>query len=100
MESTAIEAGPVARDAELSLLARAFELLGGPSGVLRALRAEGIEKIKTPWAVNKWLRAGRLPRTEYTGETNYAAALERATKGEITAAALLEEGRQRATEQG
>lgn len=26
----------------------------------------------TPPAIYKWLNAGRLPRTEWTGETNYA----------------------------
>lgn len=57
---------------------RVFEILQGPSGVSRSLGVEGI--TITPWACSKWLRAGRLPRTEYTGETQYAEALERATK--------------------
>lgn len=40
-------------------------------------------------AVRKWQRAGRLPRTEWTGETDYAARIERATEGKVTRAALL-----------
>lgn len=73
-------------------LERVFELLGGPTGVLKALQAQGID-IKTPWAVNKWLRAGRLPRTEYTGETSYAKALELAVNGQVTAEVMLEAGK-------
>lgn len=69
-----------------------FEILGGPTGVLRALQAQGIE-LKTPWAVNKWLRAGRLPRTDYTGETQYAKALEIAVRGQVSAETMLEHGR-------
>ena len=76
-------------------ISKVFVLLGGPSGVSRKLTQQGIPI--TPWACNKWLRAGRLPRTEYTGETGYATALEQAVGGEVTAAALLEQGRQRAT---
>ena len=76
-------------------IAQVFELLGGPSGVSRHLTEQGIPI--TPWACNKWLRAGRLPRTDYTGETGYAAALELAVEGKVTAAALLEQGKQRAT---
>lgn len=34
-------------------------------------------------AVRKWQRQGRLPRTEWTGETAYAAAIEQATAGEV-----------------
>lgn len=94
METTATLAprGPATPDP--SPIERVFELLGGPSGVLRALRAEGIE-IKTPWAVSKWRQAGRLPRTEYTGETTYARVLERAVGGQVTAEAMLEQGRKR-----
>jgi hypothetical protein len=69
-------------------LERIFEILGGPSGVSRAL-AESDVKI-TPWACNKWLRAGRLPRTDYTRETNYAELLERAARRAGLAAHELE----------
>lgn len=40
-------------------------------------------------AVRKWEAAGRLPRTEWTGETGYAAVIETVTKGRITKAKLL-----------
>jgi hypothetical protein len=79
-------------------LERVFDLLGGPTGVTRALAREGI--TITAWAVNKWLRAGRLPRTEYTGETQYAKALERSVNGQVTAEVLLEAGRLRARAEG
>lgn len=52
---------------ETQPLSEAIELLGlktisGACGV-------------TYQAVRKWERAGRLPRTEYTGETRYAAMI-------------------------
>jgi transposase-like protein len=34
-------------------------------------------------AVRKWQRQGRLPRTEWTGETTYATAIEQATAGGV-----------------
>ncbi|HEU4589411.1 MAG TPA: YdaS family helix-turn-helix protein [Steroidobacteraceae bacterium] len=40
-------------------------------------------------AIRKWQRSGRLPRTEWTGETDYATRIEQATQGRITRAALL-----------
>lgn len=73
-------------------LERVFELLEGPAGVRRALLAAGID-IKTDWAVNKWRRQGRLPRTEYTGETKYARVLEAAVGGQVTAEEMLGQGR-------
>ena len=40
-------------------------------------------------AVRKWQRQGRLPRTEWTGETRYAHAIEAATGGQVSRASLL-----------
>jgi hypothetical protein len=40
-------------------------------------------------AVRKWQAAGRLPRTEWTGETTYAARIEELTGGRVTKAELL-----------
>lgn len=42
----------------------------------------------TPEAVGKWRRAGRPPRTEYTGETRYAAAIAKACDGAVAEADL------------
>jgi hypothetical protein len=35
-------------------------------------------------ALNKWRKAGSLPRTDYTGETQYAARLAAAAMGKGT----------------
>lgn len=40
-------------------------------------------------AASKWLKAGRLPRTEWTGETRYGEIIEAATNGQITQQQLL-----------
>lgn len=40
-------------------------------------------------AIRKWEAAGRLPRTEWTGETNYSEVIEQATFGGVTRGALL-----------
>lgn len=40
-------------------------------------------------AVYKWLSAGCLPRTEYTGETRYAHSLASAAEGAFSAEWLL-----------
>lgn len=39
-------------------------------------------------AVNKWIAAGRLPRTEYTGETRHAENLANGSRDSFTAAWL------------
>lgn len=44
---------------------------------------------KTHQAVRKWQRAGRLPRTEWTGETQYASKIEQLCAGRVTAQQLL-----------
>lgn len=54
-------------------------------GVVAAASICGV----TPRAVYKWLSNGRLPRTEYTGETQYAKALEEHGSGAFTADKLL-----------
>jgi hypothetical protein len=40
-------------------------------------------------AVRKWEVRGRLPRTEWTGETVYAEKIEQATNGQISKVMLL-----------
>ncbi len=40
-------------------------------------------------AVDRWRKAGRLPRTDYTGETNYATKLSLLTRGAFSRDQLL-----------
>ncbi len=62
-------------------LDRAIELVG-----LQTLAREcGV----TYQAVRKWQRAGRMPRTEWTGESSYSQVIERLTAGAVTPQALL-----------
>lgn len=49
-------------------LAFAFEAVGGIGAAARACG-------RSYQALNKWRLAGCLPRTDYTGETNYAERL-------------------------
>lgn len=41
-------------------------------------------------AIRKWEAKGRLPRTEWTGETHYAKAIERLSGAQVTAKELLD----------
>lgn len=63
-------------------LDEAIRRVGNMSVMARAL---GL----TPKAVRKWKLARRLPRTEYTGETDYASRIERLTHGAVTRQQLL-----------
>ncbi|MBU2750814.1 helix-turn-helix domain-containing protein [Acidithiobacillus thiooxidans] len=58
-------------------LLRAKKLLGSYNALGRVCSVSGK-------AVMKWVAAGRLPRTEYTGETHYADMIQSATHGAIT----------------
>ena len=58
-------------------LLRAKQLLGSYEAVGRVCGVSGK-------AVMKWVSTGRLPRTEYTGETAYADRISRATNGVVT----------------
>ncbi|CAM3899740.1 helix-turn-helix domain-containing protein [Rheinheimera salexigens] len=40
-------------------------------------------------AVYKWLKAGKLPRTDYTGETEYAKKIANETDGKFSALQIL-----------
>jgi hypothetical protein len=62
-----------------------------------AIKQCGIQRIAaalgvTYPAVHKWRKMG-MPRTEWTGETDYAAKIEVLTDGAITAQKLLSERR-------
>jgi hypothetical protein len=41
-------------------------------------------------AVRKWQAAGRMPRTEWTGETDYSQVIQRLTEGRVTREQLLQ----------
>lgn len=43
----------------------------------------------SPQAVKKWLKAGRLPRTEWTKETSYAKKISELSDGEYSPKDLL-----------
>lgn len=66
----------------------AITLVGGPVALTRELNKR-IGKPVTYQAVLKWARQGRLPRTEWTGETRYAKAISAATGGQIKVRELL-----------
>lgn len=46
-------------------------------------------------ALRRWERQGRLPRTEWTGETTYAQQIERLSDGRVTRDELLNWGKPR-----
>lgn len=54
----------------------------GRSVLARALKV-------TPPAIKKWEVSGRMPRTEWTGETNYSALIEKLSGGKIKRKDLL-----------
>lgn len=66
-----------------------MELAGGPVALTRELNKR-IEKPVTYQAVLKWVRQGRLPRTEWTGETQYAKAMSQAVGGQVKVRDLLQ----------
>lgn len=63
-------------------ISKAIELAGGPVALTREVNKR-IEKPVTYQAVLKWARLGRLPRTEWTGETHYARAIAAAVGGKL-----------------
>lgn len=55
-------------------------------GISATARVVGL----TPRAIRKWRDENGLPRSEWTGETNYAEQIEKATQGKVKRAALLQ----------
>lgn len=73
----------------MSFLKTAVDKAGGPAAAARICG-------KSPRAIYKWLTAGTLPRTEYTGETHYAQLMASAAadRGEpFDVAELMENAR-------
>lgn len=63
----------------------AIEAAGGVSSV-----ASGIHI--TERAIYKWLTKGRLPRSEYTGESLYSQKIAELSKGKFTKEQILKAG--------
>ena len=63
--------------------------------LLRVIHIVGVTNIArnlglSYQAVGKWLKAGRMPRTEWTGETSYSTKIAEMTGGVVTKEALLD----------
>ncbi|AQZ96571.1 hypothetical protein BVH74_18245 [Halopseudomonas phragmitis] len=67
------------------------EVVAKAGGVSAAAGICGV----SPRAVYKWLAADALPRTEYTGETSYAAVLAKAAGEPFSAEEILARGARR-----
>lgn len=67
----------------MNSISHAVEKAGGP---IAAAKACGI----TRQAIDKWVAKGCLPRSDYTGETQYAAKLATASGGAFTEQWLLD----------
>lgn len=66
----------------------AIACLGGLTAFTKALNTR-LARPVTYQAVKKWAARGRLPRTEWTGESHYAAAIEQITNGIVSQSDLL-----------
>ena len=64
-----------------NLISTAIDL----TGLTNLAKACGV----TYQSVKRWEAKGRVPRTDWTGETDYASRIEEATKGVITRDQLL-----------
>lgn len=64
-----------------NLISKAIDL----TGLTNLAKACGV----TYQSVKRWEAKGRVPRTDWTGETDYASRIEEATKGVITRDQLL-----------
>jgi hypothetical protein len=68
----------------MNAISTAVDAVGGP---VTAAKVCGIRRQ----AIDKWMTRGVLPRTDYTGETDYARRLAEASGGQFTADWLLTE---------
>ncbi len=64
-----------------NLISKAIELVG----LCHLAQVCGVKHQ----SVYNWVKKGALPRTDWTGETDYASRIEEATKGVITRDQLL-----------
>lgn len=63
--------------------------------VIKAVRVSVVADVcgVSQRAIYKWMNNGKLPRTEYTGETNYAEKIALASNGLFSTDAVLTIGR-------
>lgn len=64
-----------------NLISKAIEIVG----ICKLANACGVRYQ----SIYKWEAKGRVPRTDWTGETDYASRIEEATKGAVTRDQLL-----------
>lgn len=76
-----------------------LDLAGGPVALTREINRR-IDRPVTYQAVLKWARLGKLPRTEWTGETSYAKAMSAAVGGKVKVRELLQKSSRRASPDG
>lgn len=62
--------------------------------ISKAIKIVGLSKLASVCGIRyqslqKWEAKGRLPRTDWTGETDYATRIEKATNGAVTRDQLL-----------
>lgn len=67
--------------------------------VIKGVRVSVVADIcgLTPKAVYKWIERGSLPRTEFTGETDYAGKIAKASGGKYSAAEIRRISKQQIT---
>lgn len=64
-----------------NLISKAIEIVG----LCKLAQVCGVKHQ----SIYRWVKRGALPRTDWTGETDYARCIETATKGQITRDQLL-----------
>ncbi|AFJ47293.1 helix-turn-helix transcriptional regulator [Shimwellia blattae] len=67
----------------------------GPSNlgeIIKYIRVPVVAEVcgRSPRAIYKWMRSGCLPRTEWTGETDYARRISVASDGKYSPEQILE----------
>lgn len=67
---------------KMNLITKAIDIVG----LCKLAKACGVRYQ----SIYKWEAKGRLPRSEWTGETDYATQIELATGGQITRSQLLD----------
>ncbi|EIL6443265.1 Cro/Cl family transcriptional regulator [Salmonella enterica] len=60
--------------------------------IIKMIRVPVVAKAceRSQRAIYKWINSGCLPRTDYTGETDYASKIAEASEGRFTTTQILE----------